>query len=475
MIKNNKIFSIITAGLLLAGSACTDFGDINVDPNQPSNAPTSLLLTDAQTWVATAIGAPEGVLYTQQLSETQYTETSRYNQTTFDYYPWYTGPLANLQQIINLNTDDATKNAAAADGSNNNQIAVARIMKAYFFQYMTDRWGALPYSEALQGAANFNPAYDTQDKIYADLLKEVKEAVAMIDAGAGPNGDIIFGGDMGSWAAFGNTLRMNMAMRISDIDPATARSEFEAAYNAGVISTDVMYNHLNDANNQNPWYGRFITRTDYAVSEPMINYLQSVNDPRISAYAEPALATGTFVGMPYGISTAGDIPNSDVSFITDNIINTKDADQAIFTVAQVEFLLAEAVNDGWSIPGTAQQHYEAGIQASWEQWGVFDAAAFATYIADAAVVWNGTNADQLIGTQKWVALYMQGYEAWAEWRRLDFPALTPAPDAVNNSGQIPVRQAYPSTEYTLNKANYESIVAAQGADNLDNKLWWDTK
>lgn len=497
---------------LLWGTACDDFGDTNIDPNQPSTAPTSLLLTGAQTQISDVVGATTGVLYTQHTSETQYTSSSRYDVSQFDFNGWYTGPLADLEEIIRQNTDDATKASAAAGGSNANQIAVARILKAYFYHFMTDRWGALPYNEALQGQADFSPAYDDQETIYRALFVELNAAVAQMDGGSGVSGDILFGGDMARWAEFGNTLRMTMAMRISDIDPGTARSEFEDAVADGILTSDIMYFYLAETANQNPWYGRFITRYDYAASNTMVDYLKSVNDPRLAAFSAPAESLSTdpalrdangdltfamFAGMPYGIAAGGDIVTSTVSALTPDHIYTQDTPLAIFTVAQAEFLLAEAAMRGWSVNGSAQSHYEAGIRASMSRWGV-DGGSYTysngrllanfidgnsitlmdvdVYILQPGVAFDGTSmatAMPLIARQKWVALYQQGYEAWAEWRRIDLPVLIPAVDAVNNSGQIPVRHAYPGSESTLNQVNYDAAVAKQGPDITDTKLWWD--
>jgi len=483
-------------------SSCGEFGDMNVDPNNPSSAPTATLLTSSQASLSGLLGATTPVLYVQHLAETQYTEDSRYDVTQFDFNGWYTGPLINLQEIIRLNTDENTRDGASAYGSNANQIAVARIMKAYYFHTMTDRWGALPYSEALQGADDFAPAYDSQEDIYRSLLTELTEAAAQIDGGAGVAGDIIFGGNMAAWEGFANLLRANIALRMSDVDAATAQSQFEDAVADGILVEDITFNHLAETNYQNPWYGRFITRTDYAVSEAMIDQLIAFNDPRLPAYAAPALGTvvsktlttANYNGMPYGIDAAGDIPNQDVSFITPMIIYTQDAPQYIFSEAQIHFMLAEAAQNGWAVGGTAQGHYEMGIQASFEQWGVMDIGTYtypniaaitpaneasldvidyATYIAQPGVAWDAANAMDLIATQKWMALFMGGYEAWSEWRRLDAPALTPAVDALNQSGEIPVRHAYPGTESDINADNYAAAVAAQGDDVLDTRLWWD--
>lgn len=480
----NTRYIYIAFLLVVSLSACDDFGDMNVNPNAPAFVPPSALLTgvftgadgepgteDNDVGITDLIGATTPVLYVQHLSETQYTTSSRYNTIQFDFNGWFSGPLFNLKEIIDRNTNEETREDASAYGSNNNQIAVARILRAYIFQILTDRWGALPYTEALQGELDFSPAYDKQEGIYLDLINELKEAVAQIDGGSGPAGDILFGGNMTRWAEFGNTLRMSLAMRMSGVTTMEedAQSEFEDAVNGGVITSDVMYEYIGETNNQNPWYGRFITRTDYAISNTLVAFLSLRNDPRLPAFAEPASISGTFVGMPYGIIGAGDIENSDISFITSNIIYTQDAPLPIFTVAQVEFFLAEAALKEWNVSGSAQEHYEAGIQASMEQWGV----SSASYLSEAGVAWNEANGMQLIGEQKWVAMYLQGYEAWSEWRRIGFPVLTPAPDAMNNSGEIPVRQAYPSSEADINEVNYAAAVATQGDDGLDTHLWWD--
>jgi hypothetical protein len=473
--KTVNIFKTwMVAGLALAAAGCEDFGNMNVDPNLPSSAPTSTLLTAAERSISDVIGATTPVLYVQYLSENQYTESSRYNTERFDFNGWYTGPLANLQKIVELNSDADTREAVAVDGGNNNQMAVARILKAYFFHMMTDRWGPLPYSGALKGSDGLTPSYDSQEEIYNDLFKELSEAVGQIDGGPGVVGDFLFNGDMDAWKRFGNTLRARMALRISGVNPAKAKTEFEAAMAGGLIASDVMYLYLNEINNENPWYTRFVTdnREDYSVSEPFMNYLKSVNDPRISAFAEEAGDfPGQYIGMPYGIQSAGDISNSSISYITSNIIYTQDAPLPVMTMAEVHFIMAEAKLLGWNVSGTAQAHYEAGVRASFDQWGVSGADA---YLAGENVAWDDAKARERIGYQKWVALYMQGYEAWAEWRRTGFPMLTPAPDALNNSGQIPVRHGFPTSEFGLNGGNYDAgVVLLGGTDGLDTKLWWD--
>lgn len=481
-----KIFSkIIKSSLLvalLATTACdkfTDFGDINVSPNSPSVASTASLLTGALTNVGGTVTAIVPCLYMQQFGDVTYLEEGRYKTVNFSFAGFYTGPLNSLNTIIKLNTDADTKASAAANGSNANQIATARILKAFFYLNMTDRWGEIPYTQALQGKENYSPVFDTQQAIYTDLFKELKEAQAQFDGGATVKGDIMLAGNATKWKKFANSLRAIMALRLSKIDPAKGKTELVAAIADGIITANadnVTYKYLKDANYESPLYNNYVTgnRKDFAVSNIMIDYLVKTNDPRIAAYADKATSTLTYKGVPCGVSTASKA--QDVSLAAAAKVAAQDATVNVVTYSQMLFTLAEAAKLGWITTGTAKQYYEDAIKASMQQWGVYTTdAAFATYIAGADVAYTDAKALELIGTQKWVSLFYMGYEAWAEWRRTGFPTLAPAPKPLNPSGQIPRRMAYPTTEPTLNKVNYDAAIGRQGADTQDSRVWWDKK
>lgn len=489
MIPIKKIALVMVLTVLLM--SCDDFGNTNVDSNNPSNVQPELLLTNAQRSISSTVGAGEGslrgIVWTQQIAETQYTDRAQYSNTSLDFNGWYTGPLIDLQTIIDLNTDEDTRGDVLSGGSNANQIAVARILKAYFFHVMTDTWGALPYSDALQGRDNFSPAYDLQSDIYEDLIVELNEAVAQMDNGAGVTGDILFNGDMDAWATFANSIRARIALRMADANPSLAEAEFTDALNDGVITADVMYNYLADADNENPWYGRFRTRTDYAISDVLADYMKDLEDHRILVYANPApdLNNGdsevTFDeinGMDYDAENAGDITNASISFPGSAIgaggpgVGVQNAPLPIITVAELNFARAEAVERGW-ITGVAEDHYLAGIEASWNQWGVYDEANFLDYVTEPEVMYSSGDWQEKIGTQKWIALFPNGYQVYAEWRRLDYPELTPHEFALTQDNQIPVRNRYPSSEAEINTANYEKAVQDQGADAHNTYLWWD--
>ena len=463
-ILNKSILMLLTT-IVVVG--CTkDFESINADPNNVSNVPPAYLTTNAQRGVMEQRFNFTGMLYAQQFSETQYTNTSRYETAEASFNNFYSGPLADFQQVINLNTDEATKDAALASGSNENQIAMARIMKVYTFQLITDMWGNIPYMEALQGAEAFKPVYNNQQDIYAHFVTELTEAAAMIDVSGSIVGDIIYDGDMGAWKKFANALKARVGIRMGN------QAAVESGLAGGFTSNadDALFAYLADANNDNPIWAHFITRTDYAISEVMVNYMTTlggVTDPRLAVYADPAENSGLIVGMPYGESEsiAGSITNADISF-PGSAVRQAETPGILMSYSEMMFIQAEAASNGWSVPGTAASNYDAGIQASMDYYSV-DAADAATYIAANPYV----NIES-IGNQKWICLYTNGHEAWSEWRRLDFPVLVKAPAAVEGR-EIPRRRAYTQREYDLNGVNLKAALDNQGADVMDTRVWWD--
>ncbi|RYG96848.1 SusD/RagB family nutrient-binding outer membrane lipoprotein [archaeon] len=488
MYNNMKKYISVIAGAVLMFAACkpSDFGDVNESPYALQGTSSRSLLTNAlKNLAGTVSGYNSSVFYVQYLSEGPYPGASRYSTRNFSFDGNYTGPLYDLQAIINANTGKPNvvpvSSEPGLDGSVENQIAVARIMKAYFYWWMTDRWGDIPYSQALQGAANVLPKYDTQESIYTDLFKELREAVAQINtATTGVGGDILLGGDMTAWKRFANTMRMQMALRYKDRKNAVGKTEFNDAITAGVItsvSQDVYYRFIaNDPNNWNPYYANYsiANRNDYAISITMTNYMNPKNDPRLRIYAE-TLPSGNVVGLIYGSSTARNIPN--VYSRIGTSLRAAGAPALVFSRAQVLFAMAEMTlpDQAWLPGGHAQAaiYYNQAIEASFVTWGVASpTAAAATYAAQANVVYNPANALQQIMTEKWVHLYLNGYESWADWRRTGFPVLTPSATP-SRSTTIPVRQAYGTTEVTVNGVAYREAVARQGADNLNTRVWWD--
>jgi hypothetical protein len=481
---NIKLLAVPALAMLTLGSCkkTFDFEGSNFNPYGATVPVTQNLLTNAMRSVPSPVNEALGSLYAQHLAEVQYTDASRFSGLNFAYGGYYTGPLLSLTKIIQLNSDPATASTAPVinGGSNANQIAIARILKAYFFFHITNRWGDIPYSEALQQTANMVPKFDRQQDVYNALFTELKEAANQFDAGATVKGDIFLSGNVSRWKLFANSLRLIMALRLSKIDPAKGKAEFLDAKAAGVITTsaqDFKYAFLAETANQNQWYARYVTRFDYAISKPFLDYLTSINDPRIPKFAnKPTNGDPNYVGMPYGLASVAGINNNSVSYIG-SALRTQSAPEYIIPAAHVLFTLAEGEVLGWNAAGTpdhvaAANYYLQGIEQSMRQYGAYDATAFATYVAGTGVAYDPAKAVELISYQRWIALYLNGYEAWNEWKRTGFPVLSPGPSPINTT-QIPRRQAYSTQERDLNSKNYQEVVARQGADNLDTRMWWD--
>ncbi|MCM4157511.1 SusD/RagB family nutrient-binding outer membrane lipoprotein [Gramella sp. AN32] len=452
-----------TVMLVFTGCEKVDFGGINDNPNEPTQPSAGSLLASAEGAVHNYVGATTPNLYVQYLSNGQYDEESRYQTLNWDTSYWY-GVLTDLDRMIEVS-------------ENPNQIAAGTILRVYLFEGMTTRWGQLPYTEALKGLDNQFPAFDAQEDIYNGLFAELDAALGMIDAGGNAvAGDYIFGGDITKWESFGQTLKLIMGLRLSNANPTLGQQKFNEALGNEIMSNseNFFYPYLADENNDNPWEDRFLApsfRRDYLVSDVFVDALigsgsaDAPEDTRLYGMAQPATTSGTFVGAPYGqVNSATD----DYSFITGDIIFNQEAPLYMFTYAEVLFARAEAAELGWTSEN-AEDLYKQAIMASFDQWGQSSEAA-TSYISKNA--YNGTDS---IGYEKWVALYFQGYEAWAEWRRLEAmgyeKALVAPEDLLSNATDVPDRQAYAATASSLNEASYNAAISAQGPDELNTKIW----
>lgn len=487
----------IGAALLMMTACTNNFDEINTNPNEPNVVPAEFLLTHAQESILDQIyggfdNQRIGMTLSQYWSQNQYTEESRFqyragtNNTTWSTL--YTG-INNLQEIIRLNE-------ARTAGRNENEIAVARIMKAWTYHFLTDVYGDIPYGDALNIAGGVvSPAYTPQQEIYQDLLKELTEASAQIDpAGAGfGSGDLVYGGNLEKWRKFANSLKMRVAIRMVDRMPQQALAAIQEAVTAGVFTSNAdnaAIQYRASQPNTNPVYTDVIVanRIDYSASDVLLNQLQSRNDPRLSAYFAPAVETGTFIGRPFGQNSANanSLNADDVSQLSE-VVLSPDFPGLMMDFAEVNFILAEAIQRGATLTGTAAEYYNNGIRASIEFWEAQKArvglpaatqateAQIAAYIA--ANPYDPANFKQSIGLQKWIALYTQGFQGWAEYRRLDFTGVLkmPVDGPLTNIDRVPLRREYPGDEQTLNPVNRQAAVDRQGPDVLTTRVWWDVQ
>lgn len=483
-----KKIVIILMSMVFFTACEKDFEEINKDPNNPVVVSTADLMAGAQrSLVKYLFGmndewgfAVVPHVYMQFWAATLYTNTDRYETIPYDFSDFYVYSLNDLQHIITLNHDEETRTAASAYGPNVNQIAVARILKAFAFHNITDIWGAIPYTEALQGSGDFTPAYDTQESVYEDLVKELTEAAGQIDEDAGSiEGDIIYGGDMKAWKLFANSLRLRIGMRLTKVNPEKAEAIVTAALESGVFTSqedNALYAYLSSAPNNSPWNQQYeFGAPEYACSDILINKLISIEDPRLEVYAQPSESTGEFIGMTYGVSNAeaGGIGYSNVSLPGIRMLAAEEP-AILMAYSEVLFLEAEAAARGWT-DGDAATLYGQAIAASFEYWGVvLEDEDLDSYLEQEGVAFDAGNFQKSIGEQMWLSLYTQGPEAWSTWRRLGYPDLQPAAQAVANR-DIPRRKGYPYSEFNLNGDNYSAAISLQGPDVMDTRLWWDVQ
>lgn len=481
----------LVVGLVWAISACDSLTDINTNPNQPTDVGPALLLPNAiRNGVEAAFGAGQYYSHTgpwaYHVVELQYPDEERglVRPARMDGYwdGYYTGPLMDIQVVIDKGIEAGDENAEA----------VGMIWRAWLFHIVTDYWGDAPYSEALgqtdpeSGALNTTPAYDTQQAIYNALLADLTTAATMLenpgitDFGGG---DILYGNDFEAWRRFANSLRMRLAMRLSEVDATTAASAFAAAYTAGGFESDADNAMLfwPGSPYENPMYENYLGRDDHGISGFLVDTMLALNDPRLPFYAEPVEAElptivyrGHYNGyqfFPPGLN----LP--DFSRISDFWRADGAATPTmIMSYSEVLFLEAEAALRTW-ITADPQTLYEDAIVANMNQYDAFRAGPsdtdINTYIAGPAA-YAGT-LDQIY-VQKWLALYMNGPEAWFENRRTDVPVLPPGPDLLVNLPRIPVRMHYGSNEQSYNLDALNAAIAAQGltgSTDLITGVYWD--
>lgn len=475
----------VLAGLVLALGACDQgLTDVNVNPNAPTDVGAQYLLPQAiQASVRTVYGAGMMLSHTsiwpQQTVQIQYPaeEIGQVRPATMQAWwdNFYAGYLTDIQQVI----------LKGEESGRSNIQGVGLIWKSWLYSQVTDLYGDVPYSEALKGAEKTTPAYDTQKDVYAGILKDLSDGQAKLGGeGDFSDGDLLYANDFTKWKKFANSLRMRFAMRLSEVDPTTARTQFVAAYNAGGFTSndDNAMLAYPGAPYRNPLFENALcgagNRDDHGMSATMVDTLKSLADPRLPLYAEPAARDGQYRGLGNGI----ELPPLSLDWYS-RIGNFWRCDGAatpstVMTYSEVLFLEAEAAARGW-IAGNAGTLYTAAIRANMHQyddWGapvIPTEAEVAAYLAQPRVAYAGGAAGMnQIHLQKWIALFMQGNEAWANWRRVRVPQLKPGPD-LTISG-IPIRMIYPANEQSLNKTNLMAAVDRQrGGLDLVTPVWWD--
>ncbi|MBD5259502.1 MAG: SusD/RagB family nutrient-binding outer membrane lipoprotein [Bacteroides sp.] len=405
-------------------------------------------------------------------------------------------------------------------------LDVATLIKVATMSRITDAYGPIPYSK-IGYDGNILTPYDSQEEVYNKFFEELTEAIDDLNQNSGqalnPMIDDVYQGNLSNWVRFGNSLKLRLALRISYVNPTKAKQMAEEAVNpanGGIIETvaqNAVYNHYLTGGNpiqaSTVGYGN-----DSRPAADIVCYMNGYNDPRRAKYFTKANwldANGDVASSPQGqpldyvgVRRGWTTYDRDGWAMNMSAIAVGSTDAIVWlTASEVAFLRAEgAAVFGWNMGGTAESFYNQGIELSFEQYGV---AGAEDYLADATSVpaafydpslanpWNGSlpavtikwddsltpeQKQQKIITQKWIANWTLGCEAWADYRRTGYPTLIPI--AYNGSGGIvdtnkgPQRLPYPQEEYTNNGANIQYAVEnllGNGGDNMGTKLWWACK
>ncbi len=520
----NKLF---IASIAVAAVSCTGaYEDINSNPYEPgdlsgdsykmnsqlNNVASCVMSSDVNTiqFTDALLGGVYGGYFSD--SNAGFAESfARYNPKD----DWSRVFLKSDRIVATLYANLGQIEADCDKTGNHVPLAVANIIKVAAMSRVTDAYGPIPYRQ-LGTSNDIYVPYDSQEDIYTSFFDELDESIAFlktnIEMSLSPLGDFVYGGDLTKWVKFANSLKLRLAMRISYANPQLARQMAEEAVRDGVIESNednAMWNYFKSGTITNGLYvaknynedTKQNTGGDTHAAADIICYMNGYKDPRRAVYFVKSTewADQEYVGLRRGWETF----NKSWGFYFCGL-GVKSTDPYIWlTASEVAFLRAEGVAvHGFDMGGQAGDFYNDGIRLSFSQWGCKGAEE---YLADAnsrpsayvdptgnnqyegslssiTVKWDN-DADQetkleRIITQKWIALYYNGNEAWAELRRTGYPKLIPV--AANLSGGIikdnegPQRLTYPQEEYTNNTVNVTSAVnnLLGGPDNMATRLWW---
>jgi hypothetical protein len=468
--------------MMLVFTSCVDsLDDYNIDKKRPSTAPPETFFTNALKNLADAITTPNVNnnnfrLYVQQWATTTYLQEPRYDMTSriIPQNLWqslYKDVLADLRESKRQIEADALMDP----DDKTTRLAQIEIVEVYSWNILVTTFGDVPYSEAFN-FQNPTPKYDDAETVYRNLLTRLDAAIDGLTPGTTgfTTADVLYSGDLDKWTKFGNSLKLRMALLLADIDNTTAQTlAEEAATNVFTSNADnARFPYLAAPPNNNPLSANlnptFSTRQDYVIASAFIDTMNARNDPRRQFFF--TTVNGNYVGGNYGFANA----YADFSHVSDKIIAPA-FEALLLDYSEVEFLLAEAVERGYTVGGTAAEHYDKAIEASILYWGGTPGDV-TTYLAQANVDYATAPGDykEKIGIQKWIALNNRGIDAWTEWRKFDFPALLPPSGGSAPAGLIiPVRMIYPINEQTLNGENRAKAATAIGGDLAATKLFFD--
>lgn len=464
-----KALYIILPALLLTTACKKNLTDLNSNPKSPTTVPAVAEFTNAERLFSNTLSSASVSLnifrlIEQQWEETTYTDEANYNITTRPipdaiWNAFYRDVLENFEQA---------KTLGASDGSAKVNNAIADVLEVYSYYYLLTTFGNVPYTQALN-PSNLFPVYDDALTTYKALLTRLDGDIAALAGTSSLGGaDIIYGGDAAKWKKAAATLKLKMGLTIVDADNATAKAAIESAFTTGVFTSNadnMTFQYLTSPPNTNPVWVDLVQsgRQDFVANRTLIDSLKAFSDPRISSFFTTD-ANGGYSGALSGASASYAAFSKPSTTLT-----VQTAPGLLLDYSETQFALAEAAQRGFAVGGTAVDLYKKAIAASIIYWGGTQVQADA-YVAQPNVAYSAAKYKQLIGTQKWIALYNRGWDAWIEQRRLDFPVLKAPALALS---VYPVRFTYPVQEGNVNGPNFKAAGTAIGGNTVGTKLFFD--
>lgn len=528
-----KRYYIILAVLLFGATACTkNFEDYNTDNTgvstgqlKPDFNDVGIYLLQAERSIINFSGGgdPNSYQVQQNLNADMFSGyfmspnpfNGGLNNTNYFMMTGWNGEAFKVG-YLNIMSPISKLRANRIDTSFPAVWAVAQIVQVAGMSRVTDIYGPIPYSKA--GSSKTDLAYDSQEEIYKRFFLELDTATAnlqtFINSGktlpfSFAKFDLVYGGSFTKWLQFANSLRLRLAMHIVKADATTAQAQAEKALNpsnGGVIT--------NNSGNMAVQVGGSFTNPlvyidrnwgDTRIGADIACYLNGYNDPRISAYLGKSTdknISSQYIGIRLGAVTSSNIKDDYIGYSALGSGFSLATPVQIMTAAEVYFLQAEVALRGWAnAGGTAQEMYNQGITTSMNQWNV----AIGGYLSDATstpadyvdpknsdnnevaqsaitIAWDDAALPAVkmerVMTQKWIAMFPEGQEAWTEHRRTGYPKLFPVKhnqsSGVVSDAEGVRRLPYPQQEYNTNATELnKGISLLGGADNAATRLWWD--
>ncbi len=488
------VLTICTFLCVALATSCTKgITDWNIDGKNASDVPSYTLFTTGQkalvdAYNSTSVSVAPFRVLAQEWTENTYIQEAQYNFSAYNanagwWQRLYGTSTPNGGTTVNpgvLSNLEAAKKKFALDISDpaviRNNTIIADLLEVFTYHLLVGTYGDIPYSQAENNTIPY-PKYDDAKTIWTDLLLRLDTCIAGLNEDAASLGaaDQVYNGNMTAWKKFAATLKLKMALMLADTDFETASAKALEAVNTGIFSSNaddaVMHYDPSAVINSNPlWQGLVNSgRHDFVPSNLLVNTMSDWNDPRLALY---------FTKDPHG-EYSGGVPGAGNGYgiFSDfsPAMQTPDYPGVLLSYAQTEFLLAEAIERGIAVGGTAASHYNNAIAASISYWGGTAADAI-EYLLQPAVAYARAAGSwqQKLGYQKWITNYNMNWDSWTDIRRLGHPNLDVVNPPIGAKGQLPLRFTYPANESGSNAINWQDAVnkIPGGKDVVAAKLFW---